>query len=149
MNSEEESNVAVEDAPAQSGIFGLACGTAPPVDRSERAKLQDCQRKLVPKLLRSFIDGKNVPAKFLKEIAGMKSSCFPSTSVGNARGGGLRMWKDGSAVRACQENVDIGIKFLYPDNTESERLELLAAELGVDEDEMLEAFKRLPVASKK
>jgi hypothetical protein len=127
-------------------VCGLRLETAPPTVRKGQ-KLRDWQRQLAPLVLQACVRGEDAPIADLAEAVGMESPNFAATALGRAKGGGLRMWKSGSAIKACEQNAAIAIDFLYGELDESKQTEHAAADLGMNEQELLDALRRLPSAN--
>jgi hypothetical protein len=133
---------------ASSPTFcGLPLVTAPKAPRKEKGMgTQVLLHKVLPGVLEIIITGKDVPVKELAEKVGMKSPNYIGTATGHGKGGGLQMWKTGSAIMACKENAAIAMKFLYGDCPPDDRIERVAADLSMGEEELQEAFDKLPTA---
>lgn len=128
-------------------ICGFSLATAPAnAAKANKASANLWQRRLVPLLLRAFAERKDAAVKELAEKVGMASPNYVATVLGHGRGG-LKMWKRGTAIWACQQNVAIAINFLHGDLRPDDQAEAVAMELELDADEMLEAFGQLPIAT--
>lgn len=128
-------------------VCGFPLATAPAnAAKANKASANLWQRRLVPLLLRAFVEGKDAAVKELAEKVGMASPNYVATVLGHGRGG-LKMWKRGTAIWACQQNVAIALDFCYGEHPDDDQMEALAMELGMDADEMLDAFRALPVAT--
>jgi hypothetical protein len=118
-----------------------------PKNASKGPGIRGHLEKIAPALLRSFIEHEDVKQKKLADELGMKSPNFIGTALGHGRGGGLRLWRNGTDIRACQENFAAVMDFLFPNKDEDEQFELIAVELGLDTDEVRKSVGELPVAS--
>ncbi len=75
--------------------------------KEKGAGLRCWQEKLVPLVLEACVRGENARVADLAKKVDMKSPNYVASALGQAVGGGLGMWKSGTDIRACQENVAI------------------------------------------
>lgn len=123
-------------------VCGLPLETAPPTEKGQ--KMRGWQEKLVPLVLASIAEGKDASFGDLAKAVDCASNKFVSTALGHGKGGGLKLWRSEGGIKACQQNAAICINFLHGDSEDAGSK--AAADLGMEEVELLAALQQLPLA---